>query len=317
MSPPKKAKKIKPDDTAEGGRLLRRPRFTPPKLRRQVKRSHKPLPSSYKLFSGALGHVWKYRRLFGGIIVIYFLLTLVLVKGLSGSNLGELKGDIESLFEGQSNKFSTGLTLFGVLLSNSRSTGTQLGSMLQTVFLLVISLAVIWMLRQTYAAAPVRLRDAFYRGMYPLVPFVLIILVIGFQLIPLGIANFLLSLIFGQGIAVTVLEKIAGAGLLLLLAVSSFYMVTSSILALYIVTLPEMTPLKAMRTAKGLVHFRRWTVMRKLLFLPLIVFVIFAAVTLPLIIYLTPAAEWVFLFLAMGGLILVHSYVYRLYRELI
>lgn len=94
-------------------------------------------------------------------------------------------------------------------------------------------------------------------------------------------------------------------------------MISSSIFALYVVTLPEMTPIRALRSAKGLVQFRRWTVMRKILFLPFIICVVGIIIMLPVILLLTPAAEVIFLLLTALVLPVIHSYVYSLYRELL
>ena len=54
--------------------------------------------------------------------------------------------------------------------------------------------------------------------------------------------------------------------------------------ALYIVTLPDMTPMKALRSARELVRYRRWTVLRKVLFLPLMLLVVAAIIMVPIII---------------------------------
>ncbi len=50
-----------------------------------------------------------------------------------------------------------------------------------------------------------------------------------------------------------------------LLAMLTLIYVKSSLFALYIVTLPDMTPMKALRSARELARYRRWTVLRKIL----------------------------------------------------
>jgi hypothetical protein len=102
-----------------------------------------------------------------------------------------------------------------------------------------------------------------------------------------------------------------------MLALLSLYMVTSSVFALYIVTLPNMTPMRALRSARGLVLGRRWTVLRKLLFLPIALFLLGALIMLPLIWFWAPAATWVFFALSMACLAALHSYMYALYRSLL
>ena len=167
------------------------------------------------------------------------------------------------------------------------------------------------------AGAVVRIKDAFYKGLYPLAPFILVLMVVGLQTVPLIVANTLFGFLFNNGLAVTLLEKILGALIFFLLALLTIYMVTSSLFALYIVTLPDIEPLQALRSARELVRFRRWTVMRKLLFLPLVLIIVGAVVVIPMILYLTVIAEWVYFFLSMFTLAVVHSYIYTLYRELL
>jgi len=142
-------------------------------------------------------------------------------------------------------------------------------------------------------------------------------LVVGLQLVPLGVGSALYSTVINNGIAVTVVEKIIWGLLFFVLAVLSLYMLSSSLFALYIVTLPDMTPFKALRSARELVRYRRWTVLRKIIFLPLGLLLLAAIVVVPVIIFITPAAQWVFFVCTMAGLALVHSYMYNLYRELL
>jgi uncharacterized membrane protein YoaK (UPF0700 family) len=94
-------------------------------------------------------------------------------------------------------------------------------------------------------------------------------------------------------------------------------MISSSLFALYIVTLPDMTPFKALRSARELVRHRRWTVLRKILFLPIILLVVAAIIMLPIIIWLTSLAQWVFFLLTMFALVAANAYMYTLYRELL
>ena len=94
-------------------------------------------------------------------------------------------------------------------------------------------------------------------------------------------------------------------------------MITASIFAMYIVTLPDMTPIKALKSARGLVQYRRWEVMRKLLFLPIITVIIGVILLVPIVMFLTPVAEPVFLVFSSSLIVLAHAYVYGLYKELL
>jgi len=313
-----KKSSVKASENLPKIRKVKTPTYKSFKISKQIKHPGKKLPGAFKLFKGSLRVVFSQKKLFFGIVTVYLLLTLVFVKGFGiSSNLSELKSSLQGVFSGGSGSLLTGAALFSYLIGHSGNASSDVASAYQTILLIVVSLAIIWSLRQVYADKKIRIRDAFYKGMYPLVPFILVLLVIGLQLLPLLIANTLYGIVITNGLAVSFVEKAVWLLLYGLFALLSFYMVSSSVFALYIVTLPDLTPMKALRSARHLVRYRRWTVMRKFIFLPIVVLLIGAVIIIPLIVYATPLAEWAFFALTMLALAIIHSYVYNLYRELL
>lgn len=302
-------------------RKIAQPTYKSFRMSKRIKQPKVHIIGGFRLFALSLKILYKNKRLFGGILVITFLLNVVLVKGLSNAtNITDLKGSLDGIFTGNTGKLTSGFALFAVLVGGSGSAPTEIAGLYQTILFLVTSLVVIWALRQTSSQAKppkVRVRDAFYRSMHPIIPFILVLLVIGLQLLPLMSANFLYGTIITGGLAVTMLEKMLWLLLMFLLVVLSLYMITSSIFALYIVTLPDMTPMKALRSARELVRFRRWTILRKLLLLPVCLLLIGALFVIPLIILNPGLAEWFFYILSLIVLPVAHSYIYQLYRKLL
>lgn len=279
------------------------------------------LPSAFSLLVRAVRHLWLHKKLYFWILAIYGLLTLVLVKGLTGSiNLNEIKDNLEQTDGSQSGRLGNSLTLFGFLLGSTGGTGSEAGSAYQTILLIIASLAVIWGLRQTHAsktAKGLKARHAYYGGMYPLVPFTLVLVVVALQLIPLAIGGSLYTAVIGGGLAVSGLEQFLWAALFALFSILSLYMITSSVFALYISTLPDMTPMKALRSARELVRYRRWTVLRKIVLLPIFLLIVAAVLIIPAIILLTAVGEPLFFVFSLVALAIIHAYMYELYRELI
>jgi hypothetical protein len=78
-----------------------------------------------------------------------------------------------------------------------------------------------------------------------------------------------------------------------------------------------MTPMKAIRSARALVKSRRWLVIRKILFLPLALFIVTGLIMMPFLLGLTVIAGWVFFVLSVIVIAVMNSYMYALYRELI
>lgn len=297
---------------------LRLPKRATKAERAAAKAEHTQVPSAFKLLRDACMVLVQHWRLFAGILIIYALLVLVLVGGVSGgTNLEDVKKTVGHVFTGEWKQLGTGLTLFAFLIGSTGNPDSAVASAYQTILLLLISVVLIWALRQVYANHAVRVREAFYTGTYPIVPFILVLCVVGLQLLPLVLGTSVYGALVGGGIAVTALEQVLCAAIFLLLALWSAYMVCSSLLALYIVTLPGMTPMKALHAAKDLVRFRRWIVLRKLLFLPIALLVVMAIIVVPFAVAFTAFATALFFVLSILGVGVIHSYMYALYRSLL
>jgi hypothetical protein len=65
------------------------------------------------------------------------------------------------------------------------------------------------------------------------------------------------------------------------------------------------------------VVFRRLLVLRKILFLPVVVLVVMAAIIVPLILWATWFVPYAFYILSMLAILFVHTYLYSLYRSLL
>lgn len=288
-----------------------------PKKQKQSVKTGK-LPNVWQLTRTASLTLWRHWRLFAGITLVYGLLNLVLAQGIAGgTDVSQLKDSLRQVFTGHFGFVGSSLSIFTVLLGSAGNNTSPTAGAYQTFLALIGSLAMIWALRQVLSGRRPRLRDAYYHGMYPLVPFILVLMIIGLQLIPLAVGSSVYSVVINNGIAVTALERFLAVLLFLVLALWSLYMISSSLFALYIVTLPDMRPMAALRSARELVHGRRWTVLRKLLCLPIILLAVAAVVMVPIITILTPLAQWVFFILTMSALLAFHTYVYTLYRELL
>ena len=313
LKPKAKSQKPKP-------RRVQQPIYKSFRVSKRIRQPKPPLRGSFRLFAASVRTITNRWRLFGGIVLIYMFLTIVLVKGFGiSSDISQLKTTVLELLGGNGAQLMASLTLFSVLLGNANSTASEVAGAYQSMLLIIISLALVWTLRQTMSGKKhkVSIRDAFYKGLYPLVPFLLVLLVIGLQLVPILLANFLYATVLSGGLAVTSIEQGLWIVLIGLLVILSLYLVTSSVFALYIVTLPDVRPMQALRSARDLVRHRRWMIMRKVLFLPVALLVLAAAIVVPIIILSPTVAEWVFFVLSMMALAIVHSYFYNLYRELL
>ena len=283
-----------------------------------VKTEYKKLPSGFVLFYRTCKQLQEHWQLLGGILVVYALIDLILVGGNSSStSLPAAKSNLANLFHGHINNFSTGFTLFSFLANSGNTANNDAASAYEAILLVIVSVVYIWALRQIYAKQKVRIRDAFYTGVYPLVPFMLVLLVMGIQLLPLVLGGSIYSNLLNGGYLVGASQHVIAIGQFVLLAAWSIYMLCGSIIALYIVTLPDMTPWKALMAARKLVRYRRWIILRKLIFLIAIIAVGGVVLLIPVALFITPVAMLLFLLLTALTVGVVHSYIYALYREML
>lgn len=276
----------------------------------------KPLPSIRALLVQTWQVVWGNKLVFLGIGLVYAVLSFVFIQGFgSAFSLQDLEGELRSAVN--NDEVLGTVALFGYVLGSS-GTGVGGGAATYQLFLVVFtSLAVIWAARQVLAGERPTIKLAFYRGMYPLIPFILVAFVISLQFLPLLIGNMIFAAVTQNDLALTSLEVIVWLLLFVLLAMASLYMIISSIFSLYIVTLPDMTPLKALRSARELVLHRRVRIGLRVLALPIVLLVIIALLFIPLLLVTTMFVQPLFLLVSSVCLVIFHVYMYLLYRSLL
>lgn len=307
---------------SSSSRQLKAPqrRITKPKTWRAPRKRvpHTPLPKARRILTVSVRNLSKNTAAIAGVTAAYTLGVVILVRGLApAENFLIIQALLDQVFSGFAGKIQSAVIQLSTLFSGSGNTQTANGSVYQAILLVICSLALIWVLRQGQAKTAVTTKQAFYKGMYPLIPFLLVVLIVGLQLLPFSLGAYLFNSFFAGDIAVRLWEKLLVIAAFAGLMYWSLRMVTSSVFALYIVTLPDMTPLQAIRSAKGLVSGRRLEIWRKFLLLPIVIVVGTSVLLMPFILFLTPLVVWVFFLLSSVWFPLVHTYLYTLYRELL
>jgi hypothetical protein len=306
---PKQSKEVASSNTP---RRVEAATYTSFRLQKKLKKPVRGrIPSSFRLFRQSLGLIKRNWKLFLGIITVYAILNVVLVQGFFTVDVVTAKSSLsQALSEGWGRLFG-GVSVLSYMFGNAGTAAST--SAYRLILLIIASLATIWSLRQVLAGEKTRIRESFYGGMYPLIPFILVFLVICLQLIPLTIAIYLYGVAGANG----GMEMTLWVTLFALLAGLTLYMISASLFALYIVCLPGMEPMNALRAATDLVKHRRAFTIRRLLFLPSIMLLGLAIVMTPLIFTAPPVAVAVFFVFLMAAPTVVHSYMYLLYRELL
>jgi hypothetical protein len=251
-----------------------------------------------------------------GLAAVLGLLNILLVHNLF-VDINDLRGQIEKSVGG--NEVLADAGTYVLLLANKTGADGVAG-VYQYLLLILGSLATIWSLRQFMSDNPpvtLRVRDAFYEGLYPFATFLLVLVVLVLELMPMAIGGSLYNLVLSGGLIVNVFEHVIWLALFLGLTIVSLWLVARSLFAPYIVTLPAMTPVSALRRSGQISKGHRLNIVRKVLFLLCFILVCSALLLMPAILIYAPIAPILLFVASMIGLLFVHAYLYTFYREFV
>jgi hypothetical protein len=287
------------------------------RLQKKIKPEPRVIPSIGDLFRQSLSFMWQWRTVFIAMMIIHGVIYFLLLQGPVPENgIESIRESVEVLLgQGANDTLKGNITTLSAVLSSSDGSGQ--GSLLVSVTLVLLSLVYIWAIRQLSSGKKIAARDAYYQGPTALLPTLLILFVISLQLLPFAIASFIYSVAKTGQVFVTGAEDLTFFLVAFLIGLLSFYWVTSSLIALYIVTLPGMYPMQALKAAKKLVQFRRLAVFRRILALPIVLGLLYFSILL-LVIRFLPNQTYIAIGLLQFVLLpFVHVYLYKLYRALI
>jgi hypothetical protein len=288
------------------------------RLSKRIKAQGKPLPGALRLCKQSLALIKRNKNVFIGLIIVNSLLSLVFVAGIGSIfDFVDNKEHVENLLGGQTSTLITSLALIGSLGVAAGTQAQEVSGAYQMFLVLITSLASIWAVRQIMAGNRVTSKEAYYKGLYPLVPFILVLLVIFLQLLPSLIGATLYSIVISNSIAITAIEKGVWLLLFIVLSLLTLYLIASSAFALLIVTLPDMTPMQALRSARQLVLHRRINVMLRLLALPILLIAVGLIILAPVVLLVPWGAVVLFLLFVSFCICFGNVYLYNLYRSLL
>ncbi len=278
--------------------------------------------------------IWRYKNTFGLLILTYALMSAVLVGLVSQSTYSQI-GDLLRTSSGDIFKGNVGqIGQAGLLLVSAMSgalnpnlTDTQ--QVLSALLIIMMWLTTIWLLRAFLAGHKPKFRDGLYNAGAPIIPTLLLALVLVVQLIPAAIAAIGLSAALPTGLVSQGVEAMVFWVVVLLLFLLSLYWITSSFIALVIITLPGMYPFNALKTASELVVGRRLPVVLRIVWLFVITIILWAVVMIPIILFdawlkgAVSGLQWLpivplsLLIASSISVLWITSYIYLLYRKVV
>jgi hypothetical protein len=313
----KEVKKKRPKKAAAGAGRTRKLTKKQTKAKAKIEaRKLKPIVGSFRLTKQVFMIFRRHWKTLGGIVLVYLILNIIFASGISNisSSFSTIRDDLNT---GGGHALWHAAGGFGSLIGSAGASTSGTGSALQSALFVIESLVIIWALRHLLSGQSITVKMAYYRSMAPLIPFLLVLFMIIIQLLPVTLGGVILAAVATSVFTSSTVLTVFTAIIFLLLAAWSIYMISASVFALYIVTLPDMSPRPALRSAKDLVRFRRWAVIRKVFFMPIFMVLIMGIVIVPLILFAQSIVPVVFYILSMLSILFVHTYLYSLYRELL
>lgn len=273
------------------------------------------LPSSLTLLGESFKFVDENKKILAGIAAVYAVLYLVFIR--AGSSF-DIEGTNEIIKDSLGdNAILNKTVLTGTLISSGGSSSSSAGGLYSFILLVIGSLAFIWAVRHLTAGKSFKIRDSFYKGMYPLIPFVIILFIISLQLIPFVVGGFLYSTAELNGLISTLIERLLFIILWLALSSLSAYWLANSLMTIYAVTLPDIYPMQALRSTKQVIKGRRWNVLNRILVLILFLALVAMSILLLSVFIVPVVAIYVYDLLMILGLLFANIYMFKLYRSLI
>jgi hypothetical protein len=301
--------------------------------RRDYVRSLK-LPGYWSFTNYVRKTLWKSRRVFFGVLAVYAILTILLIGLASQDSYSELSSVLRAssgeVLKGNWGEIGqAGLLLVTGVTGQYSAAPTEAQQVYSIILAFFTWLTSVWLLRALLAGKKPRLRDGLYNAGAPILPTLLVGVLILIQLLPLAVAILGFSALLPFGIMDGGMEAMLFWTAALLLGSLSLYWITSTLIALVVVTLPGMYPMQAIKAAGDLVIGRRIRILLRFLWLVLITALGWAFIMVPVILFDTwlkgvwPATAWIptipvmLLVMSTTTIVWTSSYIYLFYRRVV
>ena len=278
----------------------------------------------------------KHWRTFACLVALYAVLSMLLTTVLSQDTYLQVKEVVDEANEdGFLGTVLPVMTIFFSVLGSQVTGGgvtVSAGSQQQIIAVLIglyAWLTAVWLLRAMMAGKQPKLRDGLYSAGAPVIALGVLAVILLVQLLPAAIALIVYGAADGSGLLDQTAALMLAGGATGLVAVLSLFWITSTIIAMVIVTLPGMYPMKALRLAGDIAVGRRIRILLRLTWLVVLLLLAWAVVLIPTIVLdgalasampimaNVPIVPMAALLLASFSVVFSASYVYVLYRKVV
>ncbi len=292
------------------------------------------LPGYFKFNHQVMQFLIKNRKLFLSLTIVSSISAFLLFGMASQANystiVDTLKASSGDFFEGIGGSIESAGLLFLVAVSGGISQDISEVQQVFTVLVVLMTwLVTVWLSRNILAGNKVKLRDGIYNAGAPIAA-TLPLAMLGFvQLLPVGIAAFGYSAATATGLLNGGVEAMMFWLAIFCLTLMSLYWLSSTFVALIIITIPGMYPMKALSIARELLFGRRLRIMLRVIWLLMTISLAWIITLLPFImidmlirnvwsgIGSVPIIPIFMLFMSSATIVWFSTYIYLLYRKLV
>ena len=274
-------------------------------------------------------------RLFLPLTILIVLANIILVGLMSQESYKTFQTNLDDSIEesgianvGKVAKAS--LILISTITTGGLNNGMSEAQQIFAVLLFVtIWLVAIYLLRHILAQHKVKLRDALYNAMSPLIPSLMVFAVLILYLIPI----FIFIIFYSAAVTTEFFSTPFYACLFWvfasLLILLSLYLVPNALLALVAVSAPGIYPMLALRTATDLMQGRRIKFIIRLIFVLFFMAVFWIVIMVPIILLdqwlksmwgwaeSIPFVSFMLLLMTVMSAIYFTAYIYLFYRRML
>ncbi|MBM3209808.1 hypothetical protein FJZ39_00480 [Candidatus Saccharibacteria bacterium] len=294
------------------------------------------IPGYWALTAEVFKVIWKLRAKFIVFIAVYVLAAIALTGIWSTATYINVQSAASQAADSsEGGRFVEAIYIFLSSVGSAFNGGSlasdqsEVQALISSIMLIFVWLSTVWLLRNVFAHKQVSARDALYTSGSSVLPTLIVSAIILVQLIPFALATVgyitLVSVGVFDNTVLLMLFFIAA----ICFALVSIYLVTSSLIALVIVTLPGMYPLRALSLAGDIVISRRIRILLRYAWLVILIAVMWLILLYPTIVVhqllvesfnfmqYVPVVPIAVAILAVVSTILSATYVYVLYRKIV
>ncbi len=290
-----------------------------PKINKKIlKRDKTNKPKRIAFLWFHLARAWQDVTIFWrsmiGVVAVYAVTYIVTVIGLnfvipSLSSVGTTSPDTAIQNSGALDK-----SFSAISKSFSFVNGDQSSTLVQILLFLVASLAFVWTLRKIKQLKRVKISEAYYNGTAQIVALFLLCLWYLAYLIPIAIGTAIISI---ASYSSSLVESIVIFGLFGMLTWLTLWLYSIYWPAFYIITLPNMRPMKALHSAKKITKANRLNISIQVVGYIMLVVIVGIIVLLPIALILPPVTPYIFLVYVFVLFGYSHTFMFAIYRSLI